>query len=283
MRRIHVINGLKQRVNEILGADTTSLDGQGNPTITPWSIQAAMLEGMRRIVAALVGDTDFGRPVRGLTLSRAGGGVTVSPGYGMTTGGDIVWLRNSIQIPISGSGVHFLYLLSKTKKLNGAANPAIPEARRTSVIGDIGLYDIVYDDQAAYLETPEETLGVYTQTTDIPLPKDDGTNIFLGTFNTEGGVIANNGVRGLPSYANDAIDVVYASIDNLAVSALTNLVDVNITGRVNLSATASLYPDAVHPGLTLNVPVRNSTDDGTIILQFVNGILIGTYPLIPPS
>jgi hypothetical protein len=279
MRRVHVINGLKQRMNELLGTDTSEYDPQGSPAdtihaITPWSIQAAMLEGMRRIVAGLVGDSGWGRPIRGLSLQKSGNNIIVSPGYGITTNGEIIWSRFDLTIPISTvAGIHYYYLLYKTKKLNGS-DESTPEARRTSVIGDVGLYDIVYDDMAAYWEDAE-AYALFTESVGAAMA-DDGVSVFLGTYNTAGSILTPNGLRGLPNYANDAIDATSAILETLTVTGSATIQDLEISGRVNLNSGSSLYPDGSTVGVTNNISVRNATGDGVTVLNFIKGILVGT-------
>lgn len=91
MRRVHVKNGLKDRLNNIIG----TADGNTNPpaAITNWSVQAAMLENMKRIILSIVGSAQFGRPMKGMYLRIEDNKIKVSSGFSFSNLGDIIVLN----------------------------------------------------------------------------------------------------------------------------------------------------------------------------------------------
>ena len=69
MRWVDVKVGIKQRIGAILGNSTEETN---NGALTYWSIQASMLENLKRVVKSLVGDSSSGRPMKGMWLTANG-------------------------------------------------------------------------------------------------------------------------------------------------------------------------------------------------------------------
>lgn len=286
MRRVHVIDGIKERVNEILGTDTANETPSGTPEITGWSIQAAMLENIRRVVAALVGDADFGRPIRGLSLGFSGGAFTVSEGYGITKRGDVIWLRSGAIIPLSGGGQyvkHHLYIKYSEKLIDGTLYP--DEGRKTSVIGEPGSYDIVYDGKATY-RTPGDTADLFTQVvSELGMsPGDPGAEnyVYLGYYNATGAILRPNGRRGLTDYPSNEIDANMVNTDNLNVSiqALIKVLQIS-AGTLMLSDGSILKPSPTTTGVGTSTDEKTYTitaDGVPKVFKFVNGVLVSVTP-----
>lgn len=147
MKRVNVRSGLKQRMNDMLGSDAAE-DGDGIPGITPWSIQAAMITNLRRIVKALAGGT-IGRPVEGLWMTAGAGlSYSIGAGFGFTSGGDIVVFETPVAPTISDSsdGNKHIYLKHKMGAVDGQT---YADGMWTGFIGGSPPEDIVYDDFAA--------------------------------------------------------------------------------------------------------------------------------------
>ena len=90
MRWVDFKNGIKARINEMLG--TSDNAAVGNP-LTYWSLQSAMLTNLRRIVSSLVGDAANGRVMKGLRVQEESTNqINILPGFGFTNNGDIVYL-----------------------------------------------------------------------------------------------------------------------------------------------------------------------------------------------
>ena len=148
MKRVNVRNGLKQRMNEILGTD----DGTEGlvPGLTGWSIQSAMLHNLRRIVSALVGDAGFGRPMKGLWLTKnTNTQFQISSGFGFTNNGDIVVLEEPVDVDLlsTANGDRHIYLQHKMAARDGDLYPN--DGKKTNFVGKEGYQNIVYDDYAA--------------------------------------------------------------------------------------------------------------------------------------
>lgn len=275
MRRVHVINGIKQRMNEILGTDTANETPSGTPVITEWSIQAALLENMRRIVAALVGDSDFGRPIRGMNIGFSGGAFTVPEGYGITKRGDVIWLRSGATVPLAaGAGKHHLYIKYGEKIVDGTLYPA--EGKKTSVIGEPGSYDIVYDGKATYRssgDVSELFTQVVSETGMSPSDPDADNYVYLGWFDPYGSTLHPNGIRGLTDYPSNEIDTDYVNTDNLnvGVQAIIKTAQIN-SGILQLSVGSTLKPSPTTTGHTDNYVI--TTDAGPKTFSFVNGVLV---------
>jgi hypothetical protein len=188
MRRVHVRTGLKQRINAILGEDSGSNNAYGTPQITEWSIQAAMLENMRRIGKALLADSanGCGRPLKGLNInSNYGYTINVFKGFGVTNNGDIAFLDSDTVVSVS-SDPSYIYLQYKEAALDGDTDAS---GKKTSFIGKTGSENIVYDN--------DNTASVIAVSAPIT---DNNDLIYLGS--TDGAppnLITNNPDRGFPS------------------------------------------------------------------------------------
>ena len=100
MKRVNIREGIKERINKILGSDhgyVASVPAGSNiPGITPWSIQAATIDNMRRITKSLVGAAPCGRVMSGLSITHTSATFSIPPGIGITKGGDVIVISTQI-------------------------------------------------------------------------------------------------------------------------------------------------------------------------------------------
>ena len=79
MRFVDFKNGIKARINEMLGTSDNAATGN---ELTYWSLQAAMLTNLRRIVSSLVGDAANGRIMKGLRVQEESTNqINILPGF----------------------------------------------------------------------------------------------------------------------------------------------------------------------------------------------------------
>jgi len=146
MRRVNIIVGIKQRLNDILGHGT---DGELETGLAAWSIQSAMLSNFRRLFKAMATGSVFGRILSGLEVSKAGGSsntaVNITAGYGVTANGDIVYFEgaSTFSIALGSDGTRYLYVNYSLAPMGDGTDGS----KTTSVINDTaGPTQIVYDE-----------------------------------------------------------------------------------------------------------------------------------------
>jgi len=300
MKRLNVRYALKQRMNELLGSDTEA-DVDGIPGITAWSIQAAMLSNLRRIVSALANGT-IGRPIKGLWITdapAAGLGYSIGDGFGFTPNGDVIVLETAISHTISegSDGDKHIYLKHKMGVVDG---DLYDDGRKTGFIGKAGLEDIVYDDFAASKkDTVSAFAGEIVVEESGPISHND--YVYLGYITVESNEITsvtNNPARGfgpnddsgkfmMPGIRVTGESVFEAPVTfselvslNMALtdiesSGTATLNDVIVNGELAIGVTGKISVDG-SDGIDANVQVRDAAGTGTITLQFKGGILYGT-------
>lgn len=200
MRRLHVINGIKQRLGEILGQQ---LSGGAVGDVTSWSIQAAMLSNMNRIVSAIVGNAPCGRVLRGLEIERASSNsIRISKGYGVTENGGVVSLCHQssssgieVEIPATDA-TYYIHLKHNIIQLD---SDDYPGRKSTGVVNDLGNVDIAYDEQAM-AQGSDVTIAdvVFYNTTGIVTDNND--MVYLGSVEVTGSVIPNPATIVLSTY-----------------------------------------------------------------------------------
>ena len=299
MRRVNLRTGLKQRINEIIGTDYLT---EGDvPGVTIWSIQAAMLSNLRRIVSAF-GASGYGRPVEGLWVTQsAPTSITIGQGKGFTQNGDVIVIPNNISSIVgdTSDGDRYVYLQHKMGTVEGDTNPA---GKKTGFVGKPGSEDIVYDDLAS-TEVGALSQDIVDQIVVInsSAPPLDNDHIYLATVTMSGGVIDsinNTGKRGLspsdPSgnFLVDRLlvreDTTFADVvtftEKIIVSEIEGTGTVNIVGdfvvkdslTVDNGATLELITgsDLVADGQTgIDAGVIVSAPGGDKTLYFKKGIL----------
>ena len=185
MKRVNIRYGLKQRMNDILGTDFgTEGDVVG---LTPWSIQAAMVANMRRIVSAIAADSISGRPMSGLWMTPNGSKVEITAGYGFTKNGDIVVLEVPVSYTatVSTPGTFHMYLKHEMGTVDG---DLYADGKNTDFIGQEGFEDIVYDDKAA--SKKDTVQGIISELIEqSTLVNDNPDWVYLGTITIAGSVV----------------------------------------------------------------------------------------------
>jgi len=180
MRRVSFVNGIKQRLNEMLGRASGS-DATGD--MKAWSLQGAMLTNLKRIVSSMVGDAQYGRPMKGLWLAGSIGSstVTVSSGAAFTPNGDIIVIDKSLDIDVTSyvSVTRYVYVKHVLTVMEESVNP---DGLNTPVNGKVNS-EIVADDLGAYKGTSIVTGEIITVETSKSANADW---VYLGDFTTDG-------------------------------------------------------------------------------------------------
>jgi len=188
MRRVSIKTGLNQRLNDILGFSTTA----AKDPITTWSIQAAMLSNLERIIKAIAGDNDGkGRVMKGLELSGLNSlTLSISPGIGFTDNGSVIWLQGGLSKTISPTaGNRYIYLKPEIVDVD-ASIEGNSEAKKTSFIDGSPQENIVADDKITSLKgnvqpKVDEVLVISTTETH------DLGYLYLGSLEVDGTKINN--------------------------------------------------------------------------------------------
>ena len=182
MRRVNVSTGLKQRVNDILGQSDV-FDG----SITPWSIQAAMLSNVQRVAQAIVGEAQYGRVMKGLSISYGNStSVLVSSGYGITPDGYVVTLAVPLLVQISQytSGNVYVYLKYSLIAAPGSSNAY---GKNTTFNSMNVSEEIVYDESGLVNGTQAVAQGFIETDTKPPASRTTSNGyIYLGSINVDG-------------------------------------------------------------------------------------------------
>ena len=265
MRRVNIRNGLLQRMNEILGTDSGVVNDSGNmPGITGWSIQAAMITNMQRIVQALVGDSTRGRPIKGLQLGyTAGLNFTISSGLGLTNSGNIVVMANNIwqTIPSSSNASVHIFLKHIIGEVTQALNPT--SGKKSNFINKTS-EEIVYDDLGATSAT--DVLGTATQiiiqSTTNNMPSDDC--VYLGYVTISGGMISS-----VTNTYNKGItdDTGSVNLNGVTAQNITSQIGITSNGTITINGPV-VVAGGTNPGITENITIAVGNK-----LEFTNGIL----------
>jgi len=249
MRRVNIRNGLKQRMNEILGTDSSIMEGRA-PGITDWSVQAAMLNNFKRLGKAIVGDSLYGRTIKGLALSYANGNYSISAGIGITPNGDIIVLNNQVRRPLSGTGTNYFYIKHILAELDGSKTGG----KKTEFISKAGEENIVYDDLASTIDTD---LGTELNNIIIikSLAENENDLVYIGSIID--GIVTPTIHRGFPTNKD-------FSVDSITCAGL-----VVIEGAIKLANAIYVFNETEWtPGIDQEIIIPNGT------LTFKNGILI---------
>lgn len=286
MRWVNIKNGIKQRLNEILGTS----DGAGAYPMTYWSIQAAMLENSRRIVKALVGDSLDGRPMKGCWITRSGGGnINISPGLACTPNGDIIVFDGvtSKNLGVDHSGELVLVYLKHTNAEIGADyNEGI--GKKTGLIGQSGSYEIINDDSGVDSQVSAESL-LYLSVSE-PSPGDDYA--YLGSVQMTGSEISsekdisNSKKRGLAPNAKSSDEELL--VQNLRVGDDSSgeaefyniMINGSVKGHFTFNNTINFADEVTFAAVnhTMNGALDCDTTGGTVIFRNGSGaVKVGEF------
>ena len=258
------------------------------PALTPWSVQAAMLSNMRRIVSGIVGDSVCGRPMQGLTMVKSGTKVTVNAGYGFTKNGNIISIGGAGITFDPGTTLRYIYLVHKMAVVDGLDTVNNPDGKHTGFVGKSGQEDIVYDDYAGSLkdrvQVGAETILIRSTSQIASIDDDERYNdlVYLGTVSTSE-TISNNIERGIPS-KNEIITL---------QSVIINSLEVNGTATFNSGVEffgAILIGNASDIGITTGSETLTAihNDDHVIApgygatLKIRRGLIVGITDTPPP-
>jgi len=287
MKRVNIRFGLKQRMNEIIGSDSGTEDSV--PGLTPWSVQAAMLDNLRRIAAAVVGN-EPGRPMRGMWISKTSSlSISISAGNGFTPNGDIILISTNITSNVdSADGTKYVYLRHKMAAIDG---DVYEDGKKTGFIGKAGTQDIVYDDFAASKKDSVQSFVGDILTISPTIISENSDLIYIGSVNVLGAdiVAVNNSTsRGLgPNAPNGKYRV--SGLDVNGNSTFFGTVDFSggditfstgydykVYGDLKIESGGKIFTTEGEGATNLALTVRDAAGTGTINLKFKNGIFIGT-------
>jgi hypothetical protein len=148
MRYSVIKNGIQERINYLLGTNDTDPSEaiSGYSGLTTWSIQANMIENIRRVVKGIVGSNiTNGRIMRGLTISQDTHGrpkIVINSGIGFTPKGNIIVLNNPVTTDnINPGTIYYIYLLHGETGYSGYSG-----YHKSNLISSINQYNIIFDD-----------------------------------------------------------------------------------------------------------------------------------------
>jgi len=263
MRRVNIKTGLVQRLNDMLGQ---SVD-DGTEGLTEWAIQTAVEENIRRVVKGIVGNSSYGRAMKGMLISRVDDNtIQVSAGYGFTNNGDIIVLSSAVELS-TGSVDDTYYVFAKHDQI------ILPEnedgdngGKKTNFVAGGDSEEIVSDDLGAVrggdiTVDPSEIIEINTSQT---LPSN--SHVYLGEFQISDSVIATDSFvqassRGLDPNDGSSNYIVENIIVRQALSVagaadfsgvVTTLSDLKVKGGLKMGAgeTAGLSTTAVVGSIT---------------------------------
>jgi len=263
MKWLNVKTGIKQRMNDILGHNDNIDDG----ALNAWSIQALMLDNMRRINKALVGNNLYGRPMRGLVISGSNGSYSISPGIGITNNGDIIVVEASLRI--SCPSIRHIFLQHST----GVATTG---GLSSDIIGRAGRSDLVYDDLSAAMGTNVLSDSVVV----LSLTKNSDTKddvVYLGSADLYTPTNVEDRAFG-PHDGSDTTVGGIKTIGDISCGTLTSTHSVD-TANASISDTLSLGADAIIKINNNTIPASNTIQVRDQIntlktLTFHNGLLV---------
>ncbi len=297
MRWVNIINGIAQRVNEILGSDNT-VSTEENKAPNYWSIQAAMLVNLRRLGMAMVGNAGEGRPMSGCDLSRSGSSLKIEPGYAITTNGDIVVFQGITKsLSAYGSGWFRVYIKYINTSIPEAPTGPTDVGKSTDFIGKSGTEEIVYDDYGVLDDGGEDNLVI------TAVPSTDTNDVFLGeVYLTFGAIISDSNVENTQDkglFPSNLLDSNF-SVPNLSVGKITHGVaagdaaffNVVISGTTTMTGSVSINGDVtVDDSKTMILPADagkvkvgaakigySGTVDTSALtnVEIINGLIVGT-------
>lgn len=147
MRRVNIITGIKQRLNNIFGSQKADpCDG----TLTDWSVQSAMLSNFQRLCKALTAGSPNGKILNGLTITDNVTFVTIQPGYGVTPNGGLISLNDPIVLSVDDltyGDTTYLHIKHSIVAMTGDDDGS--GGKKTSLINAADSVQIVFDEAGA--------------------------------------------------------------------------------------------------------------------------------------
>lgn len=267
MKTVHIKNGLKQRVNELLGTDDNdnpdeSVDTETVPGITSWSIQAAMISNIRRVVEGIVG-LGGSRPMKGLWMNSTGlKTFEISFGIGFTGAGDIVYIESTLGVTLKVTTSDKLHVYVEHKMAEVPGTDA--DGKSTNFIGKTGVENIVYDDYAASKKSSISLPGNFANIViQSETELSDDNLVYLGFINvspTNITTIENTYTRGIgPNYPNNPTFTIFEDLQVQNETFLRGTVQME--GDVSVKAPMTIDNDKLLtlPGETGKISIDNLT------------------------
>ena len=288
MRWVNLRDGIKQRINEILGKGISNSTPASN-TPTDWSVQSAMLENLRRIVKALVGDSEsYGRVMRGCVITiDSGKNINISSGLALTRNGNIVVFGGASSFDLSAYNGQTVSIAIKHENLEipGDTGEAFPNVGKNSgLIGRSGTVELVNDDSGVNVSGND--LVVVDEST-----ADNHCYLGLVTVPDPGDItsddIVNTDMRGLGNifYTPNLSVTNNSELNNLEVSGTTTLQGFNsVNGDMTVSDSKTFTlpagTDKVKVGSEKTGVTESSGISGIQSIEIKNGIVVG-ITLVP--
>lgn len=226
MRRVNIQTGLKQRINDILGQNDTN-DG----SVTPWSIQAAMLSNTQRIAQGIVGEALYGRVMKGLKisyLSSTPASVSISSGYGFTPDGYIISVATPITLDISQyiSGNIYIYL----KYSLVAATESVHDYGKNTAFNSTNITEEIVFDESGLVSGTSITSDIIDVGITTPISRNG--YVYLGSVNVDSfsstSLITNTYDVGIQSLIDSSTGYYQDISDGVSISLIGETGDISI-------------------------------------------------------
>jgi hypothetical protein len=280
MRRLNLRVGISERMNEIIGTDYPSYIAGSVAEITPWSIQAAMIENTRRLVRGIVGDSSLGRILRGMSLGNdTDSSISISAGIAITKSGNIIVLNNGISKSVSGNGSKDIYIKHILVEFpESSTNPGGKKAVFNMAVSS----EIVYDDLASI------SLGAMPEGVIDTDGSQDDNSVYIGTIVVAGGKITEVIPTTLRGFGDGTItlDGINSKLESTFDGQTTINDDLDITGTATVSGSGSelimgadselsvMVGASKKPGLSSTTISYVKVGDTAGTLVFEKGLLI---------
>ena len=269
MRRVHVRRSLERIINDVLGTDVAAVESPTVPDLTGWSIQAAMLENIKRVGESLVGFDAGGRVMSGLSMSHPGySDITIQPGVCITPNGDVIILGASVTVSVSNTGFSYIFLTHTESETADGVDGGLS----TNFIGDNGLVGskqiITYDDLITFLGASVQPSNITIQTGAYPTFSKD--SVYLGSVEGETFIITPYFSPGFVSILTQ----LNALFDDSSLLAI--LGDCLIDGTMNVSGQTTLNnPITVDVGKTDSLDAAITVNSGCLFIsEHAGGIMM---------
>jgi len=184
MRRVNILVGIQQRLNEFLG--TASV---GSGELTAWSIQAAMLNNFKKLFTAMSTGNDYGRILSGLSVSKDDNDhISITSGYGVTAAGNMVKFPGTTNHSTDMASdattyVCLSYILGEMYDEPGNGG------MKTAVINQSGEHQIVFD-ELGNSGTPADDIISGMLSIDTGIPNAGSDKVLLATLVTSSGTLS---------------------------------------------------------------------------------------------
>lgn len=157
------------------------LIGDGNPPAQPFSVQDNMLENFKRVCSCLIGNSGTGLVMAGLEVTVTPSQVTIAPGYGITSGADIIKLAASWNhsvgalVPNQKQYLYLNYRIIDRLDANGGHSSYLN--RTQNLVGIVR--DVIGADSSDFSTGQTNPITVVSSQSQSP------SQLFMGTLQTD--------------------------------------------------------------------------------------------------